>query len=173
MAACDARLAGCARRPVSRRWAVSSQAGTDLRPLGSSRTSSPGRTPAKPSGKIGVDARGPDLVDRPVLGHDVAQFVLGDRVGRALGHPGLVEHQHEVGRARRGGPHDRLLVALAQFHRHRVEQRRVDDRVEPAVVAAEITDVGDLEGGVVQAALGGLGAGQLDGRRRLVQARPW
>ena len=86
--------------------------------------------------------------------------------GPSAGIACTVEDQHEVRRSRRGGPHDRLLVALAQFHRHRVEQRAVDDGAEPAVVAGERADVGDVEGGVVQAAPGGLGAGELDGRRR-------
>ncbi len=76
--------------------------------------------------------------------------------GTVGGHGGSVEDQHEVRRARCGRPHDRLLVALPQFDRHRVEERRVDDRAEPAVVAGERADVGDLERGVGQAAPGRL-----------------
>ena len=50
-----------------------------------------------------------------------------------------------------------------------MEQRRVDDRPEPAVVAPEITDVGDLEGGVGQASLGRLLLGERDRSGRLIQ----
>ena len=52
---------------------------------------------------------------------------------------------------------------------HGVEQRAVDDGAEPAVVAAERTDIGDLETGVAEATLGGLSAGQLDGGGRKIQ----
>ena len=51
-----------------------------------------------------------------------------------------------------------------------MEKRGVDDCVEPAVESAERADVGDLEAGVGQAPLGGLGLGELDGRRRKVQS---
>ena len=160
-------------RRRQRRCAASSQALIDLRPFGSSRTSAAAEAcqdAATASGDIGVDAGRPDLVDLPVLGHDVTQFVLGDGVdGRSAGIACRVEDQHEVRRARRGRTHDRLLVALAQFDRHRVEQCRVDDGAEPAVVAGEVADVGDVEGRVGQTALGGLRLGQLDGGRRLVE----
>ena len=51
-----------------------------------------------------------------------------------------------------------------------MEKRRVDDGAESAVVSGEGADVGDLEAGVGQSPLGGFGLGELDGRRRKVEA---
>jgi hypothetical protein len=118
-----------------------------------------------------VDACGTNLVDDPVLGHHVTQFLLGDRMsGPARGPVGGIEDQHEVRRSRRGSAHDGLLVAVAQFDRHGVEQRAVDDGAEATVVAGERADVGDVEGGVRQSALGSLGAREFDGGGGLVEA---
>src|SRR6185437_11703099 len=120
--------------------------------------------------QVGVDAGRPDLVDRPVLGHHLAQFVFGDGVRRAVRQSGAVEHEHVIRRPRRGCARDRLLVALAGFDGDRVEESGIDDGVEPAVVSAECADVGDLEAGVGQTPLDGFGRGELDGGRRKVEA---
>ena len=60
-----------------------------------------------------------------MLGHHVAELVLGDRVDRAIGHRGLIEDEDEVGRTRGRSADDRLLVALAGLDRDRMEQRAV------------------------------------------------
>jgi hypothetical protein len=51
-----------------------------------------------------------------------------------------------------------------------VKQRAVHDRAEPAVIAGERADVGNLEAGVAQTAPCGLGAGEFDGGGRNVEA---
>jgi hypothetical protein len=43
-----------------------------------------------------------------------------------------------------------------------MEQRAVHDGAEAAVIPGERADIGDLEGGIGQPALGGLGPGELD-----------
>src|SRR3954451_14958737 len=74
-------------------------------------------------GDVGVDARVPNVVDDPILGHHVPKFLLGDGMGGVVGgHGGGVEDQYEVGRPRRGGAHDRLLIAVPQLDWHRVEE---------------------------------------------------
>jgi hypothetical protein len=50
-----------------------------------------------------------------------------------------------------------------------VKERGIDDRVEALVIAAKRADVGHLETGVGQSALGGLSAGEFDRGRRHVQ----
>ena len=63
----------------------------------------------------------PDVVDHPVARYDVAKFVLSDRIGRArhasFRYLGSVEDEHEVRRPGSGGPHDGLLVPVAQLDR--------------------------------------------------------
>ena len=69
-----------------------------------------------------------------------SQFVLVDVVGLLLQlgrERRLGEHQDVVDGTRRGGPEDRLLVAVATFDGDRVEQRAVDDGGEPFVESGE------------------------------------
>ena len=76
-----------------------------------------------------MDASGFDFVNDSVLRHHLAQFVGGHRIRWTLRDRRLVENQHEIRRAWRGGTHYRSLVALSGFDRDGVKQGAVDDGV--------------------------------------------